>query len=109
MLCPYLSLILLNGSTDSVVKLLQSLSLADSILVCIYCPYFLYLDDLEYIRLLAKDPRLVLAVDSDRLEESDSRQWGRRLDGEEEMDMWEEAKAVVEIQVKIQGALQAAR
>ncbi|KAJ7585218.1 hypothetical protein C8J56DRAFT_1053607 [Mycena floridula] len=115
----YLSLILLNGSTDPVVKLLQKLSLADSILVCIYSPYFLYLDDLESIRFLSKDPRLVLAVDPGRLDESDSRsetilwrplsdpdhfirQWGRQLDGEEEMDMWEAAEAIVKVQRALQ-------
>ncbi|KAJ7585219.1 hypothetical protein C8J56DRAFT_144445 [Mycena floridula] len=68
---------------------------------------------------LHPDPRIVFAVDDMRLDESEHRnktilwrplvevdhfirQWGRRLDGEEEMDMWEEAEAIVKVQRALQ-------
>ncbi|KAJ7585210.1 hypothetical protein C8J56DRAFT_144280 [Mycena floridula] len=112
----HLSLTMLDTpKLESFLRLLgQQLSLADSIvMVCIIFTDFLDRDSFEQIRLLSKDPRVVFCLypgsnDAPNVLRRDFvdsvafvRQWCRQLD-EGEIDMWEEAEAIVQVQRALQ-------
>ncbi|KAJ7585192.1 hypothetical protein C8J56DRAFT_143925 [Mycena floridula] len=118
----YLSLVMLDTTNFAILELLQKLSLADSILVCIIFAQFHFRESTVEppTRQLSKDPRVVFALDGQRDEtetesenilwrdlsdaEHFARQWGRNLN-KGDKDMWEEAQSIVSIQRDLQRLL----